>query len=89
MQRGIVVLTKAELQAIVNEIDLSHYEGTPFRAKVEAGLLTKDMTSNISLEVSEEEVEIMLDAIVIPTSGEDPIVTSARSKLQQRMASFR
>lgn len=89
MQRGIVVLTKAELQAIINEIDLSRYEGTPFRAKVEAGLLTQDSVSNISLEVSEEEVEIMLDAIVIPTPGEDPTVTSARSKLQQRIASFR
>lgn len=95
MQRGILTVTKQELLEIVQHIDLNRYEGSPFKAKIEAGLNTNvmeggmDNANEISLEVSEEEVEIMLDAIVIPEQGESVEIKNARNKLQQKIVSFR
>jgi hypothetical protein len=87
MQRGVIQITKNELQEIYVHTNLELYEGKPLKAKlIAAGNST---TEPINIEVSEDEVEAILDNIIIPSEKDNEFTLTLKKKLQDKMGEFR
>jgi len=87
MQRGVIQITKKEVQEIYRTFDLTQHEGLALKSKlIAAGNSTAEL---INIELSEDEVEAILDNIIIPSKTDNENTISLRKKLQNKMAEFR
>lgn len=86
MKRGIVNVTVEEIKALSEIIDFAKYQGTPLFEKIMSVLQSAGVTP---IELSEDEIENMLDEIVLPINGEKNEITSLRSKFTQKLLEFR
>lgn len=88
MKRGVIVLNKDEINEIYKRVELEAYTKSPLSPKLRAAIEAPD--TNIPIEVSEEELEFVLDEIVIPDPAIDTDATrTLRSKIQELLQQFR
>lgn len=88
MKRGIIELSYAEIDEIIKLVPPHVYEGTPLEVKLTAAM-SSEIDNPIRLEVSSEELEVILDEIALP----DPIndsedLVSLRAKVQTKLIEF-
>lgn len=86
MKRGVIQVTKEEIQEFTKLVDIKKYSSTPLEEKLKSVLTNSE---GHSLELSEEEIELMLDEIVIPVDGEPKEITSLRGKFGEKLMEFR
>lgn len=89
MQRGVITLTKPEVKEIVDRVDLDRFQTTPLTNKLSAALKAEGDGLNIDIEVSEEELEFILDEIVIPHENDTEATNSLRAKIHNMLDKFR
>ena len=87
MQRGVINVTKNEIIELVKHMNLQNYADVPLGAKFEA--ILNSQNDEVRLEISEDEAEILLDPIAIPTQSDSELIRSLRLKLQTMLQSFR
>lgn len=92
MERGIVLFNNAELTFLHN---LAVVQGCKKhelidRLKPVCGADGKiDLNQECTIQISEDEAEIMLDCMPIPNEKADPNLTSSRFKIQQFISKCR
>jgi hypothetical protein len=90
MQRGILSLTKSEIVDVANILPLEKYLQTPLYNKIITAVQIDESVSSIDIEISEEELEIILDEMGIPNIETDTeAIKSARTKINQLLVKFR
>lgn len=87
MQRGILALTREELLEVFKYFDVESYKGHPLEVKLSAANKSSDV--EITIELSEDEVEAILDSVAIPTPQDNEHTTSLRTKSQDLVTKFR
>lgn len=87
MKRGILTLNLDELLVFIPKIDLQKLDGQPLRNKLEYALEKKMDPTN--LELSEDELEYILDELGIPEISEPIELNSARGKMSKMLIDFR
>lgn len=81
MRRGVLKLTTAELEMVIKIVTDSSSESKALflnklnNAKSQSG-------AEHTVDVNEEDVETVMDALGIPAEGEEAATTSLRTKLQ-------
>lgn len=79
MQRGMLTLANPEVKLLVNCLAVVNQSYQPLlRQKIKQALLATEQS--VSIELSEEEGNVLLDQLPPPTSS-DPTVHSCREKL--------
>ena len=86
MQRGILVLSKEELDQLFTVLDISVFSGTQLFEKLNSA--SGSMESEVRILLSEDELESMMDEMGMPFS-DNQILNSALEKINALMASFR
>lgn len=87
MQRGILYLTQEEVADIVHKLPMDRYAQTPLVNKLMAAVQTQGV---IDIEVSEDELEIILDEMGIPDPATDTeSLKSMRTKVNDLLTKFR
>ncbi len=89
MQRGILLLTKDESIALLNNFDINKYPNTPLFNKLSSLENGHAEGTDYQILLSEEEVETILDEIGCPTYIEGDPFTTAMKKICDLMYSFR
>jgi len=87
MQRGVLQITAKEISEIYKTLDLTDHEGSALKVKLQAA--ADSMSEIIDIELSEDEVEAILDAIIIPSQSDNENTLSLKKKLQEKMKEFR
>ncbi|MCB9813707.1 MAG: hypothetical protein H6772_04865 [Pseudomonadales bacterium] len=89
MQRGVIRLSNQELIILSNFLISKdcQEENLLFKLKPVENLI--DQTQELDVLISENEAEIVLDCMPIPSKQDDPNLISARTKLQQFIAKLR
>lgn len=86
MQRGVITLNVEEVNEIFTYFDVSKYEGYPLEAKLTSA---KGSTNpDIMIELSQEELELILDSVIIPDSEDSESKKSLRKKIHDLLTSF-
>ena len=89
MQRGVITFTKHEVVEIINRVDLKRYNKSPIENKLRAAF-GKSASVEVPVEVSEDELEFILDELVIPDPVKDNEHTkSLRKKINYMLKEFR
>jgi hypothetical protein len=92
MKRGIIIITKEEVLELVAKFPMEIIKNTQLEVKLRsAKKLTvdqKDM-AEVRLELSQEEIEILLDEIGIPSVEDTPAIFEIRKKLNAGLALMR
>ncbi len=86
MQRGILLISRNELIALYNHLDIEIYSGTALYEKLNSALQGSD--EEIRILLSEEEIEKILDETGAPVHDND-ILNSSITKISQLLSSFR
>ena len=91
MERGVIKLNNLELTALHNLATQYANRNQGLLAKLApvADFVVTDQLHEHSVQVSEEDAEILLDCMPIPGSETDPSVGTARLKVQQFLARSR
>lgn len=80
-------MSHAEVDEILKRVPPSTYEGTPLESKLTA-VMSSD-TDPVNMEVSAEELEVILDEIAIPDPENDTEdLVSIRKKIQVKLLEF-
>ena len=87
MQRGILTLTKDELKALLTVFDVTRYPQMHLVNKLQAALDSE--IDPVSLEISEDELEVMNDEFAVPTPNEPTPMQGVRQKFTSLMLNFR
>lgn len=87
MKRGVLEITREELTALTARFDLQKFAGTTVANKVNAAVV--DSAVPVKLEISEEELEILMDEITMPMPSDSMETISLRKKMIDMMARFR
>lgn len=87
MQRGILTLTKSELETLMSVFDITKYEGMHLSNKLKAG--SESGIDPVDLELSEDELEVISDEVAAPSLNEPESMKLVRSKITQLMMKFR
>ena len=88
MKRGVIEFTKAEVLALYNRIDFGKFSKSPLKEKFTAGVNSE--SPNVQIEVSEEELEFVMDEIIIPDPTLDtPELLNAKEKIRAQIEKFR
>jgi len=87
MKRGILELTKSEMLSVIDCIDLQRYSETPLANKVLAGKAILTTENSVRLELSEEELEVLLDEVGLVIG--DVSLQSVKKKMNSMMSNFR
>lgn len=87
MQRGILELTPTEVSEVFKYFDITKYEGFPLEVKLTAAKESSDEI--ITIELSENEVEAILDSVALPTDNDTDATKSLRMKAQSLLYQFR
>lgn len=85
MKRGLINLLHLEIQQALNYITKNE-ENKLLISKLEAGLKNGQQTQ---VQVSEEELEILMDNLPIPKQGEDQALNNLRTKVQMFLSKLR
>lgn len=88
MKRGILEINAVELLELTNHFDVRRHLGTTVANKVVAAMESAK-EEGIRLELSEEELEILMDSVAIPTPEDSPDTQSLRKKMTDLMMKFR
>jgi len=86
MRRGVITLTKREIQEALRLVEASR-ESTALFQKLNVVRLKDE--DEIKLQTSEEELEILLDSVGIPTEEEPEERKSLRLKVKRYLLAFR
>ncbi|WKZ30952.1 MAG: hypothetical protein QY318_03855 [Candidatus Dojkabacteria bacterium] len=87
MKRGIIEVSHAEVDEILKRVSPAVYEGTPLESKLNAIMISD--VDPVNLEISAEELEVILDEIAIPDPANDTEdIKSIRRKIQQKILEF-
>ncbi|HRI05776.1 MAG TPA: hypothetical protein PLV59_02420 [Candidatus Dojkabacteria bacterium] len=87
MQRGILTLTKDELKALLQVFDVTKYPEMHLVNKLQAAM--DSQIDPVSLEISEDELEVMNDEFAIPSPSEPESMKGVRQKFTTLMMNFR
>lgn len=86
MQRGVLVLQKEELEALLTVIDINKFNGLPIYNKLSNA--KESMESEVSILISEDEIERILDEVG-PANTDDQKLNSGIIKMSELLQSFR
>ncbi len=87
MQRGIITFSKEELREILSVFRFDNYVSTPMYQKFMSAL--ESNLEQVTIEVSVEELEIILDDIGLPNENNSEILASAITKIREKVFEFR
>jgi hypothetical protein len=88
MQRGVLSLTNQELEEIFKKIDVEKYAGSLLHSKLSAAKSAG--LTEVKLELSEDELETLLDDLDIPNPDTDSQeLMSLRNKISLMLSGFR
>lgn len=87
MQRGIISLSKGELNSLLGVFDVEKYSHLHISNKLKAGM--SSIEELIPFEVSEDELEILSDEFSVPTPDDSDELKSVRMKISSLMMKFR
>ena len=88
MKRGIVILTNLELTALSNLATEINCKKQDLLQKIQP-VVDKEPTVTHTIQMSVEDAETLLDYLPLPGSTTNSFLESARTKLQQFVASSR
>lgn len=87
MKRGIIEVSHAEVDELLKRVPPSVYEGSPLESKLNAVMISD--IDPVTLEISAEELEVVLDEIAMPDPENDSEdIVSIRKKIQQKLLEF-
>ena len=86
MQRGILALSKEELDQLLTVLDISVFSGTQLFEKLNSA--SGSIESEVRILLSEDELESMMDEMGMPFS-DNQVLNSALEKINALMGSFR
>ncbi len=91
MERGVIKFNNLELTALHNLATQYASTNQALLAKLApiADLVVTDQLHEHVVEISEDEAEVLLDSMPIPTTDSPAEITSARLKIQQFLARSR
>lgn len=89
MKRGILELTLYEFAELVERINPEHYVGTPLGNKIFAAGQVEDDVETIRIQVSEDELEALLDDGGVPGPDDSDDAKSMRKKINDTLTKFR
>lgn len=89
MERGIVSLNNLELEALHSLAVSQGCQKEDLLAKLQPVSGVTDQLQEHVVQISEDEAEIVLDCMPLPSPDSNPNVTSARIKIQQFIANCR
>lgn len=88
MQRGVLLLTKGELEEIFKKVDVTRYTGSLLHSKLSTAKSANQ--AEVNLELSEDELETLLDDLDIPNPDTDSQdLMSTRNKISLMLSGFR
>ncbi len=87
MKRGVLLVNIHEAEEILKKFPDGRLSGTPLEAKLSSVVNLGENESPV--ELSEEELEIMLDEIAIPDPNDSQSIINLRKKLQKQLIQFR
>ena len=80
MQRGVISLDKLEIQSFISKVDIQKYAGSPLFEKLNAAM--QSIENPLNVEVSADEVEIILDEIAIPDVNDSAAIVLMKFQQQ-------
>lgn len=86
MQRGMLIISKEELNQLLTVLDIYVFTGTQLFEKLNSASGSTD--TEVRILLSEDELESIIDEIGMPFS-ENQILNSALEKINALMSSFR
>lgn len=86
MERGIVLLNNYELEALRSMALQQGCQREDLVVKLQPVAGVADQMLEHSVQISEDEAEIMLDCMPVQTADTNPSLTTARIKIQQFIA---
>lgn len=86
MQRGVLTVTRAELADMLTKFDVRKYLGTPLANKLVAGIQSN--MDPINLELSKEEIEMIMDDIAAPMPEDSANMGTLRNKINDLLMRF-
>jgi uncharacterized protein (DUF1778 family) len=86
MQRGVLTLNKEEFNQLISKLDINRFANTLLYEKLNSAL--ENITDNIQIFLSEDEIEMILDEVGLPFS-DDPVLNNALQKIRVLMTKFR
>ncbi len=91
MKRGVLEITIGEFAALVDRFDVRKYVGTTISTKIVAAMEITHVQPElpVRLEISEEELEMMMDELAFPSEHDSMDTVSLRKKMTDMMAKFR
>ncbi len=89
MERGIVSLNNFELEALHSMAIQQGCQKEDLIVKLQPVVGVSDQLQEHAVQISEDEAEIMLDCMPMPTGDTDPNLSAARIKIQQFIAQCR
>lgn len=84
MNRGVIVLTQAEIDYILGFLSKENPAHAALISQLNLASQDKDADKNMQINV--EQVELLMDNLGIPTEGEDSVVQGLRMKLQNSLS---
>jgi hypothetical protein len=85
MQRGIIILNQAEMAQLQSRL-ADQLLPPLLDLKIKNNNLVE---SNLKIEMSEEDAELLLDTLPIPSSNEDLNLSTLRNSLQSFLQNLR
>ncbi len=86
MQRGMLIISREELEQLLTVLDISIFTGTQLFEKLNSA--SGSTESEVRILLSEDELESIIDEIGMPFS-DNQILNSALEKINTLMISFR
>lgn len=89
MERGIISLTNQELASLQSLAVQQGCEKQDLLDKLTPVAGVTDSNQEHTVQISEDEAEMLLDCMPVPSDGIDPNIISSRMKIQQFIARCR
>ena len=81
MNRGVIIFTKDELLELCKNYDFTNQEYNQLGIKLRAGLTNIQDPNNISIFVSQDELEFISDEIGFISPDNNPTLSSVMNKI--------
>jgi hypothetical protein len=92
MKRGIIEITKSELNELVNQFPMELIKHSQLEVKIISAIESSKQyldTDPIRLQISEEELETLLDEIGVVSEDDSEAMKSLRKTMQSRIQEMR
>jgi len=91
MKRGVLTITRPEFDVLFSSVNWQKLEGSTVHNKAHSvGPAQEGVLANVSLDLSENELEILLDEVGLPDPEKDTEeLKSLRMKISQMLIKFR